>query len=114
MVSLSMSVQIRELLQSLGVDETTFALAVGVNGRTVKRWLEDNDVPQKDVRKRLDELERVNEHLYQTFTNATAAQLWLQTDNRYLGGLKPSEALRGGRIDRVEAALVALDYGAFV
>ncbi len=114
MVSLSMSVQIRELLQSLGVDETTFALAVGVNARTVKRWLTDNDVPQKDARKRLDELERVNEHLYQTFTNATAAQLWVQTDNRYLGGLTPRDALRGGRIDRVEAALVALDYGAFV
>jgi len=114
MVTLSVSVQIRGLLQSLGVDETTFALALGVNGRTVKRWLEDDDVPQKEVRKRLEELERVNDHLYQTFNNATAAQLWVQTDNRYLGGLKPSEALRGRRIDRVEAALVALDYGAFV
>ena len=39
---------------------------------------------------------------------------WLHADSRYLGGSKPIEALRAGRVDRVEAALEALDSGFFL
>ena len=35
-------------------------------------------------------------------------------ENRYLGGLTPSDAIQVGRFDRVEAALEALDSGVFV
>lgn len=114
MVTLELSAAIKDLLQSLGIDAHTLALALCVNDRTVKRWLTGNEYPQKDARKRLDDLTRLKEHLYETFNNAHAVQLWLRTDSRYLGGLKPVEALHGGRIDRVNAALIALDYGAFV
>ena len=34
--------------------------------------------------------------------------------NRYLGGMTPADAVRAGRIDRVEAALEAFDSGVFL
>ncbi|MHB1005347.1 MAG: MbcA/ParS/Xre antitoxin family protein [Chloroflexota bacterium] len=49
-----------------------------------------------------------------TFTTAEAARAWLNAANRYLGGLTPADALRVGRLDRVEAALEALDSGVFI
>lgn len=114
MVTLTYAAGIKDLIQSLDIDEHTLALALGVNDRTVKRWLNNEGVPQKEARKRLEELSGVSAHLYQAFNSAKAVHIWLRTDNRYLGGIKPVEALCGGRIDRVEAALTALDYGAFV
>jgi hypothetical protein len=50
----------------------------------------------------------------ETFSDPKAIRLWLETDNRYLGGIKPIEALRVGRYDRVAAALEALASGVFV
>jgi hypothetical protein len=41
-------------------------------------------------------------------------QAWLRADSRYLGGLSPLDALRAGRIDRVEAAVEALASGIFL
>jgi hypothetical protein len=49
------------------------------------------------------------EHLEEIF--GENASEWLEADTRYLGGMKPIEALRAGRMDRVEAALEALDSG---
>jgi hypothetical protein len=39
---------------------------------------------------------------------------WLHAPNHSLGGFSPVAALRLGRVDRVEAALDALDGGIFV
>jgi len=69
--------------------------------------------PQR-TRRRLDQLSQVKDHLYQTFSSAQAVHAWMNNDSPYLGGLQPAEVLRAGRIDRIEAALSALDYGAFV
>jgi uncharacterized protein (DUF2384 family) len=115
MAVLDLSAQICELEKALGISRDTLALALSVNPRTVDRWCaEDGTFPQKEQRRRLDELDELRTHLYQTFSSAETAQLWMHTDSPYLGGMKPADALRAGRIDRVEAALVALDYGAFV
>lgn len=53
------------------------------------------------------------DRLYDTFTGADAVRAWLYADSRYLGYLKPVDALRSGRIDRVLAALDASDTGLF-
>jgi hypothetical protein len=52
--------------------------------------------------------------LRETFDSAEAIRGWLNAENRYLGGLTPAEAVRAGRVDRVEAALEALDSGVFI
>jgi hypothetical protein len=38
----------------------------------------------------------------------------MHADNRYLGYLRPVDAIRSGRIDRVTAALDAFDAGTFI
>ncbi len=108
------SAVVRGLLESLSIDRSTLALAIDVNDRTVDRWLADEGYPQKEARKRLEALEDLKDNLYRTFKSEEGVHLWMYTDSRYLGGLTPIDALRAGRIDRVTAALIALDYGAFV
>ena len=66
------------------------------------------------ARSRLDRLVALLQHLQQTFTTQEAVRSWMHTDNRYLALLKPAEVARAGRIDRIEAALEALDSGIFV
>lgn len=104
-----------DLQESLGISKDILAKALEVSPRTVDRWCaDDGSYPQREPRKRLDALLHVKEHLQKTFSNSEAIRLWMRTDNRYLAGMTPVEVLRAGRIDRVEAALIALDYGAFV
>jgi hypothetical protein len=38
----------------------------------------------------------------------------MHTNNSYLGGMTPENAAQAGRLDRIEAALAALDAGFFV
>lgn len=71
-------------------------------------------IPQRAARLRLAELLDLARRLEDTFGEDGAAETWLRTDSCYLGGMKPSEAIRVGRVDRVEAALEALDSGNFL
>ena len=95
----------------LTADELAGALGVGVDdiGRgELTRSLSE------DVVSRIESLASLYKHLVETFSSSEAIPLWMRTDSRYLGGRTPADVLRDGRIDRVEAALEALDYGAFV
>ena len=109
-----LSAVIADLQSSLGMSKEVLAIALGVNSRTVDRWCEDGNFPQREARKHLEELVALKDHLYSTFGTKDAVLLWMTTDNNYIGGLKPIEVAKSGRIDRIEAALTALDYGAFV
>lgn len=95
------------------VDDDVLAGTLDVDLRALARWRQGM-YPQLATRRRLAQLEALGVHLRETFTDDDAIREWLHSDNRYLGGLKPVEALRAGRIDRVEAALTALDAGNFV
>jgi hypothetical protein len=48
------------------------------------------------------------------FDSPEAIRGWLNTKNRYLGGLIPTNAVQVGHFDRVEGALEALDSGTFI
>ena len=49
-----------------------------------------------------------------TFEGRDAVRRWFRSESRYLGGMTPAEAVRVGRLDRVGAALEALDSGVFL
>ena len=98
----------------LGLTRGELAAALGATPRTLERWRAAATHPQRDARRRLAALLNLDEHLRDTFTDREAAREWLRAPNPYLGGLTPSDALRAGRADRVEAALEALDSGVFV
>lgn len=105
---------LEQLERDLRLEPRSLASVVGVTPRTLERWRSEKAYPQREARQRLKELMALDQHLQETFTNRAAIHTWLRADNRYLGGIKPLEALKAGRYDRVEAALEALDSGIFL
>lgn len=102
------------LRHDLTLSDTDLIGALDIDARTLGRWRKSDCYPQKEARTRLDRLMHIHERLVDFFTDAQTVRFWMRADSRYLGGLKPAEVLRAGRIDRVEAALEALASGAFV
>lgn len=102
------------LSRDLGFSTATLARATGTSPRTVERWRTGATWPQRDARRRLAALLALDRRLRETFDSPDAIRAWLHAENRYLGGLRPADAVQVGRVDRVEAALEALDSGVFV
>lgn len=105
---------VNHLRDGLALDSQGLADVLGVTPRTVERWQEDQAIPQRATRKRIGQLLEIEQELNELFSDQKAIRTWLHADNRYLGGIKPVEALRVGRYDRVQAALEALGSGIFV
>jgi transcriptional regulator with XRE-family HTH domain len=101
-------------MEDMGLSKKELADALKTTPRTVERWPSGGTYQQRDTRRRLAALVELDRHLRDTFEDRGATRGWLGTPNRYLRGLRPVEAVRFGRVDRVEAALEALDSGAFV
>lgn len=99
---------IAELESRLSLEAADIALALGISTRSLHRWVSGESHPQRESRTNLARLLALSEHLEEAFGEP---EEWLNQDSRYLGGLKPIEALRAGRMDRVEDALEALDSG---
>jgi DNA-binding transcriptional regulator YiaG len=102
------------LEKSLGVSEDELAQALDSNRRTLQRWREGTAYPQQLARQRLAELLRLQRRVSEMFKGRDAVRRWFHSESRYLGGMTPAEAIRVGRLDRVEAALEALDSGVFL
>jgi len=101
-------------LDELDIPPHVAAGAMKINPRTVDRWLTDNAVPQGQSFRRLDDLVRLTDHLRQAFPDVGTARTWLRSDNPYLGGFTPFEALSLGKLGRIEAALTAWEAGTYV
>lgn len=97
-----------------GLSQDQLATTIGTTPRTLERWRLGESFPQRESRQRLDSLVALGARLRETFSSPGAISLWLHTNSTYLGRLRPVDVLRAGRIDRVDAALEALDSGAFV
>lgn len=102
------------LQRDLSLPTDVIAGAVGVSTRTVERWGQGDVFPQTEARRRLERLLSLKDRLSETFPAPEDVRRWMRADNRYLGGIKPIEAVRAGRLDRVEGALEALDSGMFI
>jgi transcriptional regulator with XRE-family HTH domain len=102
------------LSQDLALSDSDLLGALEVDARTLDRWRNNETYPQRDARMRLDRLHKFDLQLRETFSDEEAMRAWMTTDNRYLGLLQPREVARAGRLDRLEAALEALNSGAFV
>lgn len=102
------------LEKSLGMSEDDLAQALDSNRRSLQRWRAGAAYPQQLARQRLAELLRLQERARATFRGRDPVRRWFHSESRYLGGMTPAEAVRVGRVDRVEAALEALDSGVFV
>ena len=106
--------EIDGLKHNLAWTTDILAGALKVDARTIERWRAGSSLPQHEGRKRLEALLALRAHVLDTFSTLEAAQLWMQSSKRYLGGLTPENAAKARRVDRIEAALTALDTGMFV
>jgi len=102
------------LEKALGIPEEELAQALNSNRRTLQRWRAGTAHPQQLARQRLVELLRLQQRVRETFEGRDAVRRWFHSPSCYLGGMTPAEAIRVGRLDRVEAALEALDSGVFL
>lgn len=93
------------LREELGLTDAELGAVLGAAPRTLTRWRAGLAHPQHAARAGLVRLLRLRERLQATFRGPASARGWLHLPNPYLGELTPAEALRAGRLDRVEAAL---------
>jgi transcriptional regulator with XRE-family HTH domain len=103
-----------QLEEDLGLSVKDLTGALSVDRKTLERWVSGETYPQREARRRLIALLALRDHLRESFTDLEGAREWLNAPARYLGGITPAEALRTGRMDRVEATLDALESGIFV
>ncbi len=102
------------LANDLALTDSDLNGVLGVDARTLDRWRKGESYPQRNARARIERLTAFNERIHDTFSDNEAIRAWMTTDSRYLGGLKPAEVARASRLDRVEAALEALNSGVFI
>lgn len=112
--AIMLPIQITEQWRALSVSDDARVQALSTDLRTLARWCAGETYPRHGSRQRLAALAALHTHLLDTFETSEAARAWLHAGSRYLGGLTPLDALRAGRLDRMEAALAALDSGVFV
>jgi transcriptional regulator with XRE-family HTH domain len=102
------------LEKSLGISEDELAQALNSNRRTLQRWRAGTAYPQRQARQRLAQLLSLHERVRGAVKGRGAVRKWFHSECSYLGGITPAEAIRVGRLDRVEAALEALNLGALL
>jgi transcriptional regulator with XRE-family HTH domain len=105
---------VQQLEADLGLTAKDLTGALSVDRKTLDRWVSGETYPQREARKRLIGLLALRDHLRESFTDMEGAREWLNAPARYLGGITPAEALKTGRMDRVEATLEALESGIFI
>ena len=104
-----------EILQrDLGMTMKDFHVVLDTTPRNIERWVHEQAHPQTKARQQLAQLMEFHRHLAAMFTDWDSARAWLNAPSRYLGAITPIEAMRGGRLDRARAALLALDAGVYL
>ena len=111
---LDLQVTLDTLAATFDLANEDMARAIGASAASIKRWRTGSHLPQGESRKRLDALWDLKERLDNSFTTPAGARTWSNARSRYLGDFTPRDALLLGYVDRVNAALEALDSGVFL
>ena len=98
----------------LGLSDRDLRGALDTDQRTLGSWESGDTIPQRDARDRLATLMHLYERLKETFDDVEVIRERLDTPSRYLGRMKPSDAIRAGCFAEAEAALEAFKSGAFL
>lgn len=111
--TLALSATLNHIMETLGITRQELARAVGASDKTVARWLANETYPQHGAREKLAQLEALTDLLAESWVDTESLQVWFHGENRYLGGLRPVDAVISGRIDRAEAAIEIILSGIF-
>ena len=107
---------LQKLVDDLGLQQKDLRAIFDADPRTLDRWMSGEVVPQRDARARLNALSLLHARLGMLFTSPEGSRTWLRSPSRYLAGMTPLQALRGGGdgIARVDEALEALASGVYL
>jgi hypothetical protein len=98
----------------LGLTDRDLRGALDTDQRTLGRWVMGDSIPQREARDRLASLMHLYERLTGTFDDPEIIREWLDSPSRYLGRMKPVDAIRAGCLTQAEAALEAFKSGGFI
>lgn len=110
-----MPVPVRERVNALVGDvgsRAAVARLLQVDRSRITRWLATDEEPDQSNRRAIDAFEFVLERLTSRYRLATALK-WLDGTNPQLGGSRPSDLLRNGRVAEVLAAIESDETGAY-
>ena len=110
-IQVTLAPAIRRLEADLGLSSRDLAHALGIERRTLGRWISGDAYPRAGARQQLVRLVALHTRLTETFETRQAAHAWLHRPMPYLGNTAPADAVKIGRLDSVEAALEAIDSG---
>ncbi len=96
-----------------GIKGRDIAQLMGTTPETVSRWNTGKIEPQPGRLEKLLMLEWMIDELSEFFS-PDEARLWLYSPNRMLGGSRPADLIKDGRIGEVRALIARLRDGAYV
>lgn len=102
-----MNDQLRQLSSFFGLDSTTLLTVLHSRDRT-------GPAPHDQSAAVMTSLAALQQRLSDLFTSHAGVDRWLHNPSGYFGGDLPSDHLAAGEIDRVNAALDAIEAGIFV
>jgi transcriptional regulator with XRE-family HTH domain len=105
---------VRRWRDELGLTDRDLRGALDTDQRTLGRWVAGDAIPQREVRHRLALLMQLYDRLQETFDDQEIIREWLDSPSRYLGRMRPVDAIRAGCFAEAEAALEAFRSGAFI
>jgi uncharacterized protein (DUF2384 family) len=95
----------------LTIEET--ARALGVNRKTIVRWVKRESAPSSEHRQQLEQLNQIRYLIENSFRSHEARQRWLHAPAPGLKGKTPYAALTEGNLDEIFRLLGTLAAGAF-
>lgn len=98
--------------ESLGLNYTDLATALGVDRRSVLRYRNLRTVPSRRVQERLERVREIAHLLDEVFEGQDAQLYWLHTAVPLLAGRRPIDLVRRGELDEVLSVLAGLYSGA--
>ncbi len=101
--------QLRQLSSFFGLDPATLATVVHSGSRTP-----NGSVSPIQIDAAICALTALQQRLDTMFASHDGVERWLHTPSGYFGGGLPFDYLVAGKIDRVNAALDAIEAGVFV
>lgn len=112
-MSAAVATRLGRIREQGGIKGRDIAQLLDTTPETVSRWNTGRAEPQPDLLQRLLMLEWMVDELSE-FYDPAEAKLWLFSPHKLLGGIRPADLVKEGRIDKVRALIAQLKDGAYV
>jgi transcriptional regulator with XRE-family HTH domain len=112
-MSAALANRLEKIIEKGGIRGREVAQLLDTTPETVSRWKSGRTEPQPERLQKLLILEWLIDELAELY-GPDEARLWLFSPHKLLGGERPVDRIREGRIDDVRALIAQLRDGAYV